>query len=123
MKDRRQKGLDGERIAAEYLEAQGYHLLEHRYRFGHKEIDLIARKGDLVIFVEVKSRRSDSFGPANLSITVKKQRNLIAAAEAYLLEKGLIEGEERFRFDAILLHPPGSDGDVRLEHITDAFRP
>ena len=69
MKDRRQKGLDGERIAAEYLEAQGYHLLEHRYRFGHKEIDLIARKGDLVIFVEVKSRRSDSFGPANLSIT------------------------------------------------------
>ena len=122
MKNRQQKGLDGEEIAAEYLKAQGYDLLEHRYRFGHKEIDLIARKDDLIIFVEVKNRRSDSFGPANLSLTPRKQRNLIAAAEGYLLEKELIEDRQQFRFDVILLHPPGNDGDVRLEHITDAFR-
>jgi putative endonuclease len=122
VKSRQQKGLDGEQIAAEYLRAQGYDLLEHRYRFGHKEIDLIARKGDLIIFVEVKNRRNDSFGPANLTITKKKQGNLVAAAEGYLLENGLTEDPGRFRFDVILLHPPGNDGGVRLEHIADAFR-
>jgi len=123
MKNRQQKGLEGENIAAGYLEARGYDLLERRYRFGHKEIDLIARKGDVVVFVEVKNRRSDSFGPVNLSITPRKQRNLVAAAEGYLFEKGLLEGRGQYRFDVILLHPPGNDGEARLEHITDAFRP
>ncbi|MBN2287848.1 MAG: YraN family protein [Candidatus Glassbacteria bacterium] len=123
MKDRQRKGLDGEEAAAGYLRSQGYDLLEHRYRFGHKEIDLIARKDDLVVFVEVKARRSDSFGPASLSITAGKKSNLVAAAEGYLLEKDLTDSPGRFRFDVILLHPPGSDGEVRLEHIIDAFRP
>ena len=59
MKNRQQKGLEGENIAAGYLEARGYDLLERRYRFGHKEIDLIVRKGDLVVFVEVKNRRTE----------------------------------------------------------------
>ena len=122
MRNRQQKGLDGERIAAVYLERLGFELLEHRYRFGHKEIDLIARKDDLVVFVEVKNRRSETFGPPSLSITAQKRRNLIEAAEGYLLERGLIEDRGQFRFDVILLHPPGEDGEVHLEHITDAFR-
>ncbi|MEA2064464.1 MAG: YraN family protein [Gemmatimonadota bacterium] len=122
MKDNRQKGLEGEKAAAEYLRARGYVILEHGYRFGHKEIDLIAARDDVVVFVEVKSRRSESFGPANLSITPGKQRNLVAAAQGYLLEKDLIKDGRQYRFDVILLHPAGGDGTVRLEHITDAFR-
>jgi putative endonuclease len=123
MPDRMKKGLDGESCAAAYLESQGFRVLERNYRFGHKEIDLIAQRDDLVIFVEVKLRLSESFGPACTSITMRKRRNLVAAAEGYLFERGLGGVPNRYRFDVILLHPPAGDRENRLEHITDAFRP
>jgi len=123
MSYRQFRGLIGERVASAYLESRGFEIIEHRYRFGRKEIDLIARKDDLVVFVEVKSRRNETFGPAALSITSRKRRNLIEAAWGYLLEKGLAAAQQQYRFDVILLHPPEADGRVRVEHITDAFRP
>ncbi len=123
MSYRQSKGLDAEETAARYLEAGGFQILERRYRFGHKEIDLIASKGELVIFVEVKSRSSETFGPAALSVPQSKQRKLIEAARGYLFEKGLGGPERQYRFDVILLHPPEADGLARLEHIADAFRP
>ncbi|HUU29492.1 MAG TPA: YraN family protein [archaeon] len=122
MSYRQRKGLCGEEAAARYLEDRGFEILEHRYRFGHKEIDLIARKDELVVFVEVKSRGNESFGPAVTSIPPSKQRKLVEAARGYLLDKEPGGPERQYRFDVILLHPPESDGKVYLEHITDAFR-
>ena len=123
MSYRQQKGLSGERLAAEYLEKLGFEILEHRYRFGHKEIDLIAQNGDLVVFVEVKNRRDEDYAPVDLSGPERKRRNLIEAAQGYLLEKGKGGECRQYRFDVILLICPGTAGEFQLEHITDAFRP
>ena len=120
---RQQKGLSGERLAAEHLEKLGFEILEHRYRFGHKEIDLIARNDELVVFVEVKNRRSEDYAPVELSVPERKRRNLVEAAQGYLLEKGIGGEGRQYRFDVILLISPGTAGEFRLEHITDAFRP
>lgn len=123
MNYRQQKGLSGERLAADHLEKLGFEILEHRYRFGHKEIDLIARKDELVIFVEVKNRSSEDYAPLELSVPERKRRNLIEAAQGYLNEKGIGGESRQYRFDVILLISPGTAGEFRLEHITDAFRP
>jgi len=123
MNYRQQKGLSGERLAADHLEKLGFEILEHRYRFGHKEIDLIARKDELVIFVEVKNRSSEDYAPLELSVPERKRRNLIEAAQGYLSEKGIGGESRQYRFDVILLISPGTAGEFRLEHITDAFRP
>ena len=122
MSYRQQKGLNGERLAAEYLEKLGFEILEHRYRFGHKEIDLIAQNGDLVVFVEVKNRCGEDYAPVELSVPERKRRNLIEAAQGYLLEKGTGSDSQQYRFDVILLISPATAGEFRLEHITDAFR-
>ena len=122
MSYRQRKGLSGERAAAEFLEKLGFEILERRYRFGHKEIDLVARKDELVVFVEVKSRSNELFGPVELSVHEGKRKNLVEAAGGYLLEKGIPGPGCSYRFDVILLHPPESRGKVRIEHIPDAFR-
>lgn len=122
MSYRQELGLQAEEAAARYLRASGFEILEQRWRWGHKELDLVARRGDLVIFVEVKRRRSEAFGPAALSIPAAKRRRLVEAARGYLLEKELAEAGCSFRFDVILFHPAARDTQPRLEHITDAFR-
>src|SRR5256712_4137448 len=60
--DRHKRGLAGEEQAIQYLLARGWHIVAHRFRVGHTEIDLIARQGSLVAFVEVKARRGTAFG-------------------------------------------------------------
>jgi len=118
-----QKGIEGEDEAARYLIAHGFRIIERRWRFGHKEIDLVAEQGCLTVFVEVKRRLNRSFGPARLAVDSRKRRNLVAAAEGWLLERGHGGLDSTYRFDVILLHPPDQNGSVELEHIEDAFRP
>src|SRR3989449_8675321 len=60
--ERHKRGLAGEEQAIQYLLARGWHIVAHRFRVGHTEIDLIARQGSLVAFVEVKARRGNAFG-------------------------------------------------------------
>ncbi|NJM41045.1 MAG: YraN family protein, partial [Anaerolineae bacterium] len=55
-------GAWGESIAAKHLEAQGYTILHRNWRHGHGELDIVARKGELVVFIEVRTRTSDAFG-------------------------------------------------------------
>lgn len=117
------KGLEGEQAAARLLESLGFTVLERRYRCGHKEIDLIAGRDDLVVFVEVKRRLNGKYGDVRASIDKRKQRNLVAAAEGWLYRNDPPERDRTYRFDVILLHPPDSSGKVKLEHIEDAFRP
>jgi putative endonuclease len=77
-------GESGERIAGEYLRLSGYRILETNYRSGHLEIDLIAERNGCLVFVEVKTRRDDSFGGALEAVGRSKLRNLRMAARIYL---------------------------------------
>ena len=119
---RQKKGLIGEKIAAEYLEKQGFKILQRRYRFGHKEIDLIAEKDSLLVFIEVKNRRNEDFSPVELSIPEKKRQNLVEAAQGYIYETDCGNHDREYRFDVIFLITPGKAGEFQLKHIKDAFR-
>jgi putative endonuclease len=109
-------GSRGEREAALHLRRQGLRILHRGYRTDHGEIDLVARDGDVVVFVEVKARRRGD--PAE-AVTPEKQRRLTLAALHYLKRHGLLEG--RSRFDVVAIVWPEDDSLPRIEHIRDAF--
>jgi putative endonuclease len=76
-------GQWGESVAAGYLEERGYNLIARNLRTPYGEIDILAEKDGLTIFVEVKTRTSSSLGPPEISITPRKQEHMLAAAEHY----------------------------------------
>lgn len=78
--ERRQRGQLGEALAASYLELAGYRILARNLRAGHREIDLVVRRGDLVCLVEVRLRRQGGWVPAVASLDPVKQRHLRRAA-------------------------------------------
>lgn len=78
-------GQRGETLATQYLERQGFVILERNARIGHKEVDIIARDGSEVVFVEVKTRTGDSHGSAAEAVTAHKLAHVVTALEAYLL--------------------------------------
>ena len=107
------KGRAYERRAAEFLQQQGFDILDRNYQAGHKEIDLVAACPGLIVFVEVKAAVSKRFGHPAAWIDHKKRENLIAAAHQYIAEHDLHAVD--LRFDVITF----TDG--RLEHYPDAF--
>ena len=111
--------MAGEQAAAAWLEAHGYEILERNVRTRYGEIDLVARAGSVVVFVEVKSRTSGRFGHPSEAIVARKQRKLLRLAEAYLQSRHL-EGRT-VRFDAVAVHLDATGGVVEIEHIADAF--
>ncbi|MEX6691209.1 YraN family protein [Danxiaibacter flavus] len=76
-------GNKGEQMAAAYLHENGYEILELNWRYGHWEVDIIAAKGRMLYFFEIKTRTSDRFGYPEESISKKKMQNLRNAAEQY----------------------------------------
>jgi len=113
--ERHKRGLAGEQQAIQYLLSRGWHIVAHRFRVGHTEIDLIVRQGSLVAFIEVKARRGDAFGSPLEAVTGAKRRELVKAARVWVDRYG--RPSDVYRFDCIAL----TDG--RLEHLADAFRP
>ena len=111
-------GKNGENIAASYLLKNGFTILERNWRSGRDEIDIIATDSDLLVIVEVKTRTSAWFGEPETAVTVAKQRSLLRAAEAYILEKNY-RGETRFDVVGILFDKQ----QISLNHIKDAFLP
>ena len=111
-------GKLGEELAVNYLTDKGYEILERNWRNIHKEIDIIARDGKFLVIVEVKTRQTDEYGEPDVAVTRKKQRMLIAAANAYITRKGL-DIETRFDIISIIFR----DGEPVIEHIEDAFLP
>ena len=98
--DRAASGARAESVAAEYLMRQGLAIVGRNFRTRFGEIDLIARDGPTLVFVEVRLRRSARFGGAIASITSAKRNRLISAANGYL---AMIGREPPCRFDAILM--------------------
>ena len=111
-------GKLGEDLAVEYLTSKGYEILERNWRNRHKEIDIIAKDGQELVIVEVKARQTDEYGEPDIAVTKKKQRMLIAAANAYILKNGL---DTETRFDIISI--VAKEGEPQIEHIEDAFLP
>ncbi len=111
-------GKTGEDIAVAYLKAKGYQIIELNKKFGHAEIDIIAKIGNEYVFVEVKTRTSDYFGFPEESIDDKKIALMGKAAEKFCIEKG---EELEIRFDLISLVLGNAKHDII--HIEDAFFP
>lgn len=112
-------GRLGEEIALKLLENKAYIIHELNWRFRHKEIDIIAQEGEELVFVEVKTRRSQAYGTALQAIDVSKQRNMIQAANYYIQSKQL---PYRTRFDIIAIDFE-TQTDYKIEHIQNAFYP
>ncbi len=111
-------GKNGEKAAVAYLARNGYQIIETNWRCGRKEIDIIARKGDLIIIVEVKSRRTNYFGEPEEAVTLKKQKRIIIAAD-YYLQKLDYDAEVQYDIISIIINKDG----MEINHIEEAFRP
>lgn len=111
-------GKEGEDLAAAYLESQGYAILDRNWHAGHKELDLVARKDDTLVIVEVKTRDNDGYGNPEDAVDNKKIKKLISAADAYI-KKNAIDLEVRFDIISIIGHGANS----HIEHIKEAFIP
>jgi putative endonuclease len=99
--DRQAFGKAGEDRAVTALERRGYAILARRYRTRHGEIDIVARDGETLVFVEVKARATAEFGTAAEAVTERKQRKLIAMATDYLARNRVTNTACRFDVVAI----------------------
>lgn len=107
----------GEQVAGRHLEAQGYRIVDRNWRHASGELDLVARDGDALVFVEVKARASGAFGSPEEAVTAEKQRRLQRAAWAYLEAHDVLEAD--WRIDVIAIER--RDGQVaRLDHYVNA---
>ncbi len=112
-------GRRGEALAAELLEAAGWRILARNFRYRRKEIDLIARRGAVVAFVEVKARAGPAFGHPLEAVTPAKRREIETVARAWVARFG--KPADTYRFDTVAVlceegRPP------RLLHVEDAWR-
>lgn len=106
-----------ENLAAEYLTSCGWQILERNYRVNRKEVDIIARRANMVAFVEVKARAGRGYGHGLEAITWKKRREIAHVAHAWIARCGT--AELHYRFDAIAITWDGSSH--TLEHIENAW--
>lgn len=111
-------GDAGEQAAAAHLEAAGYVILARKYRVRPGEIDIVAARGGMLVFVEVKTRRGDGYGTPAAAVTRDKQRKLAAAAWCYLKEHG--KADRPCRFDVVEVWLGGA-GKPKINHIENAF--
>ena len=110
-------GAEGETLACRHLQDQGYRILTRNFRCRSGEIDVVAREGDVTVFVEVKDRRGRSHGEGHESVTFGKRRRVVRAARLYAASNGL--SESPIRFDVVSIErDPGGD---RIRHDRGAF--
>lgn len=115
-----ESGLWGEKIAVKFLRKKGYRILKNRYRSRFGEVDIIASKGNILAFVEVKLRKSSAFAQAMEFVDGRKQARLIATASCYLAEHS---SQFQPRFDVIEIYAPEGilTKNPAIHHLEDAF--
>ncbi|UCC81383.1 MAG: YraN family protein [Candidatus Zixiibacteriota bacterium] len=111
-------GLKGEEIARKYLVSEGYKIEALNWRKSRFEIDIVASKEDALVFIEVKSARTEVLGPPELRVNKTKQKKIALAASEYLSELKTIPENLRFDVISILLRPDGPPG---ITHIESAY--
>lgn len=118
MSKHNETGKLGEELARSFLVKNSYKILDVNWRYNHKEIDIVALKDEMLVFVEVKTRSTLAFELPQEAVTIKKQKNLVYAADAYIQEKE-IDLPSRFDIVAVL----ALESPKIIEHIEDAFAP
>ena len=111
-------GLEGERYAKKHLQNRGYTILEERWHFSKAEIDLIARRKDILYTIEVKTRSYDEVAKPEDAVNFKKKKLLIEAANEYVIQHDL---DVETQFDVITLIKKKDTW--KMNHIPDAFHP
>ena len=109
-------GKKGEELAIDYLIKQGYKIVERNWRFQKAEIDIIARKEETLISVEVKTRSSNNFGNPQDFVNPKKIKLMVLAMNEYVLKKDL---NVEVRFDIVAITK--NKVSFNIEHLEDAF--
>jgi len=117
MAEKHDFGRKGEDFACKYLLKKGYSILERNWRFSKAEIDIIAKKEDVLVFVEVKAKSYTFYGRPEESVDGRKQALMIDAANQYMQSVG---HDWEIRFDIISLVGTKDDG-FELKHFEDAF--
>jgi putative endonuclease len=117
---RHRDGWDAEIAAGRWLARRGWRIEAHRFRMGHHDLDLIARRGELVAFIEVKARNSSRFGAGEEAVGDRKRRTLERVAWCWILKNG--RPGDQYRFDVLVLSGEGP-GAQTLRHLEDAWRP
>lgn len=110
-------GKYGEDLAAEFLQKHDYDILERNFRWARGEIDIIAQKNDVLVFVEVKTAQTNSFGSPETWVNERKQRQIGSVAERYLQVNEIIDID--CRFDVIAVTVDGTNW--KINHIENAF--
>ncbi|HEX8563852.1 MAG TPA: YraN family protein [Flavobacterium sp.] len=116
MAEHNELGKRGEEIATEFLRGNGYEILEMNYVFQKAEIDILARKDQVLAVVEVKTRSSTGFGLPQDFVNPKKIRLLVKAVNEFVLQRDL---DLEVRFDIIAIHKQNET--FVVEHLVDAF--
>lgn len=111
-------GAQGEELAVDFLRRKGYIILDRNWHSGHKEIDIVARHEDTIIFVEVKARTNVFYGNPQDAVTPRKMHLLVLAADAYLRYNAI---DLEVRFDIITI--TGTLEKPYIKHYESAFRP
>ncbi len=115
---RKRLGNWGESVAATHLESKGYRILHRNWRCARGEIDLVAQAGDVLVFVEVKTRRGRKSGTPEEGVTPRKARRLLDLGQYYLYENDLDDVE--WRVDIVAVELDGRGKLLRCEHIPNA---
>jgi putative endonuclease len=119
--DAQELGALGERIAERWLRTRGWRVLERRFRSGHRDIDLIAERDDVIAFIEVKARRGTGFGDPVDAVHWRKRRELLRSALVWIdrSRHGFGPATRAFRFDVVAVLIEGRR--VRVRHLENAF--
>ena len=115
MSKNKEIGRKGEALAAEYLRDKGFTILERNYRYGRLEIDIIGQIKNTIVFIEVKTRRSNRYGYPEEAVDNKKTDHILSCADHYIYQNQWA-GDIRFDIISIFLKP-----EISIEHIEDAF--
>jgi putative endonuclease len=116
-KYKQQLGKSGEDLAVSFLKKNGFEILNRNYRYGHKEIDIIGKDKNTIVFIEVKTGRSKNFGSPQEWVTLRKQKSMIEVALDFIQRNDLRDFD--FRFDVVAIN--FERGNTKIEHIRNAF--
>jgi len=114
----RKQGSKSEQIAVDFLIQKGYKILERNFRCSKKEIDIIAKKGETISFIEVKSKSQKADFNPEYSITAAKQRTIFQVAN-YYVEKNELKNTD-FSFDVIIVNFTGEG--IKIEHLENSLQ-
>ncbi len=116
--NKKSAGDYGEQLAAGFIKNLGYEIIKQNFRYGHGEIDLVAKDKDVLVFIEVKYRKNLEFGEPEYAVKTSKQKQLKKIAEAYLAINEI--KDQNCRMDVVaILHLPGEE--PMITHYINAF--